>query len=83
MTSLQPAPLLNFIVHRSAKNFAHDCLPFLKKEFYGEIPNLISKRSDGRTRWRMGAERSPQRSRGITPWLSTLDDAPFRRRGHS
>src|SRR4029077_5806194 len=40
--------------YRSAKNFAHDCLPFLKKEFYGEIPNLISKRSDGRTRWRMG-----------------------------
>ncbi len=39
---------------RSAKNFAHDCLPFLKKEVYGEIPNVISKRSDGRTRWRMG-----------------------------
>jgi hypothetical protein len=37
-------------LRRSAKNFAHDCLPFLKKVFYGEIPNLISKRSDGRTR---------------------------------
>src|SRR5947208_9055581 len=47
----------------SAKNFAHDCLPFLKKEFYGEIPNLISKRSDGRTRWRMGGGWS-RRTRG-------------------
>jgi hypothetical protein len=28
---------------------AHDCLPFLKKEVHGEIPDLISKRSDGRT----------------------------------
>lgn len=37
-------------INSSAMNFAHDCLPFLKKEFYGEIPNLISKRSDGRTR---------------------------------
>ena len=41
----------------------HDCLPFLKKEFYGEIPNLISKRSDGRTRWRMGGGWS-RRTRG-------------------
>ncbi len=36
--------------HRLAKNFAQTCLPFLKKEFHGEIPNLISKRGDGRTR---------------------------------
>jgi hypothetical protein len=53
---------------RSAKNFAHDCLPFLKKEFYGEIPNLISKRSDGRTRWRMGGGWS-RRTRFIHPLL--------------
>ena len=50
-------------LNSSAKNFAHDCLPFLKKEFYGEIPNLISKRSDGRTRWRMGGGWS-RRTRG-------------------
>src|SRR6185369_245191 len=35
----------------------------LKKVFYGEIPNLISRRSDGRTRWRMGGG-WPRRTRG-------------------
>jgi hypothetical protein len=35
---------------RLAKTFAGDYLLFIKKQFYGEISNLISKRSNARTR---------------------------------
>lgn len=51
---VEDAAIMRYVPDGPRSANSGDCLPFLKKVFYGEIPNLISKRGDGRTRWRIG-----------------------------
>ena len=57
-----PQPLGDTALTR-LQNFADDSFPFFKNEFYGEIPHLLSQRSDGRPRGRTGCGWS-RRKRG-------------------